>query len=140
MPGWWSDLTRTIPVPALFIAGAAILVIAGIVLSRKLRRPVPPDELEKRRRHFVHLNGKLGDGEIIDIDGAAIFYSYDVAGVNYTTSQDIGALGISLPSDRMAIIGPASVRFLPVNPANSIVVCEQWSGLRGGDQNHTQSG
>jgi hypothetical protein len=129
MPGW-SDLTRTFSVPALSIAGALVIVVAGIVLSRRFRRRISPDELEKRRRQFVHRNGKPGNGEIIDVDGATIFYSYDIAGVNYTTSQDIGGLGISLPADRMAVIGPVSIRFVPANPANSIVACEEWSGLR----------
>jgi hypothetical protein len=103
------------------------------LLARHLfRRRIAPDELEKRRRASVNKNGKLGDGEIIDIDGAAVFYSYYVAGVGYTTSQDVAALEALLPSDRLAIIGPVSVKFLPANPANSIVLCEEWSGLRNG--------
>jgi len=36
-----------------------------------------------------------------------------------------------LPADRMSMVGPASVKYDPRNPANSIVLCEQWSGLRG---------
>jgi len=36
-----------------------------------------------------------------------------------------------LPSNPMSVIGPAQVKFDPRNPANSIVLCEEWSGLRG---------
>jgi hypothetical protein len=32
----------------------------------------------------------------------------------------------------MALLGPALVKFDPRNPANSIVICEEWSGLGGG--------
>jgi hypothetical protein len=35
-----------------------------------------------------------------------------------------------LPEDQMSMIGPALVKFDPRNPANSIVLCEDWSGLR----------
>jgi hypothetical protein len=29
-----------------------------------------------------------------------------------------------------ALAGPAIVKYIPRNPANSIVICEEWSGLR----------
>jgi hypothetical protein len=134
MAGWWSDLTRAVPVSAFAIAGAVIILVAGVAIGRKFRRRIPDEELERRRRQLVHRNGKLGDGEIIDVNGTTILYSYYIAGVNYTTSQDIGSLNISLLADRMSVIGPVSIRFLPGNPANSIVVCEEWSGLRNSDR------
>jgi hypothetical protein len=28
------------------------------------------------------------------------------------------------------LIGPASLKYAPRNPANSILICERWSGLR----------
>lgn len=82
------------------------------------------------RRLAVHREGKLGDGEILDVEGFSIVYSYSVAGVVYTTSQDATNLEAKLPPDRMSIVGPVSVKFNPRNPANSIVLCEEWSGLR----------
>ncbi len=61
---------------------------------------------------------------------ALIAYSYSVAGVTYEASQDLSALQQLLPPDVMTIVGPVSVKFDPRNPANSIVLCEEWSGLR----------
>jgi hypothetical protein len=53
-----------------------------------------------------------------------------VAGVVYTASQDLAALQSLLPRDPMTMVGPVSVKFDPRNPANSIVLCEDWTGLR----------
>jgi hypothetical protein len=130
MPGWWADFKIGLSIPALALLAVIALVAGGFGFRRLLRRRITPEELEKRRRQSVNKNGKLGDGEIIDIEGSAVVYSYYVARVGYTTSQDVGALESLLPADRLAIVGPVSVKFLPANPANSIVLCEEWSGLR----------
>jgi len=95
-----------------------------------MRPRVAPEELERRRRLTINGKGKLGDGEIIDFEGASIVYSYSVAGVGYTAAQDVMTLEALLPEDQMSMIGPALVKFDPRNPANSIVLCEDWSGLR----------
>jgi hypothetical protein len=50
--------------------------------------------------------------------------------VEYTACQDLADLQSLLPSDRWSAIGPASIKYDPRNPANSIVLCEEWSGLR----------
>jgi hypothetical protein len=78
----------------------------------------------------VNAAGKIGDGEIIDVEGATIVFSYSVAGVGYTAAQDLSSLEAMLPPDLASIIGPVSVKYDPRNPANSIVVCERWSGIR----------
>jgi hypothetical protein len=115
--------------------GLAVLAAAAFIASRYLRTRPAPDEIERRRRQAIHNKGKLGDGEIVDFDGAAIVYEYQVAGVGYTTSQDVSTLAASLPAERMSMIGPASVKYDPKNPANSIILCEQWSGLRDRESN-----
>ena len=113
----------------------AILAAAGFLARRYLSKRPDADEVERRRREVIHNKGKLGDGEIVDFDGAAIVYEYQVAGVGYTTSQDVSKLALLLPADRMSMVGPASVKYDPRNPANSIVLCEQWSGLRDRESN-----
>lgn len=72
----------------------------------------------------------MGDAEVVDVDGTSIAYSYSVAGVIYTTTQDASSLADLLPVDRMLMVGPVMVKFDPRNPANSIILCEEWSGLR----------
>ena len=59
-----------------------------------------------------------------------VFYSYAIAGVEYSACQDLADLQRMLPPDLWTTIGPATMKYDPRNPANSIVLCEQWSGLR----------
>jgi hypothetical protein len=114
--------------------GALVILSAGIwwLVRNYLRGRPTPDEVERRRRGIIHKEGKMGDGEIVDVEtaSASIAYSYSVAGVTYTASQDLSALQPLLPPDVMTMVGPVSVKFDPRNPANSIVLCEEWSGLR----------
>jgi len=53
-----------------------------------------------------------------------------VAGVTYEASQDVTHLRqfIDLYSCRLGL--PASVKYDPHNPGDSIVISETWSGLR----------
>ena len=117
-----------VAIGALVILGAAIWWL----VRNYLRGRPTPDEIERRRRGTLHREGKMGDGEIVDVETASalIAYSYSVAGVTYTASQDLSALQQLLPPDVMTMVGPVSVKFDPRNPANSIVLCEEWSGLR----------
>jgi len=112
---------------ALLAIGVAAATAAA---SRYFRKKPTPEELERRRRELIQQTGKLGDGEIVDVDGLLLVYSYAVAGVSYTVSQDATALQALLPADRMLLVGPVLVKFVPRNPANSIVISEQWNGLR----------
>lgn len=111
--------------------GAMVAALIGILLWRVLRHKPTPEEIEKRRRATIHASGKLGDGEVIDVEGVAIVYSYSVRGVGYTASQDVSVFESQLPENTMALVGPALVKFDPRNPANSIVICEEWNGLGG---------
>jgi hypothetical protein len=127
----WDGLTPE----AIWVAVGAIVVVSAAIwwLVRNYLRGRPtPDEVERRRRGVLHREGKMGDGEIVDVEtsSASIVYSYSVAGVTYTASQDMSALQSWLPPDVMTMVGPVSVKFDPRNPANSIVLCEEWSGLR----------
>ena len=119
-----------IPVWAAAVLVFVISLGGGFVAWHFLRRRPTPEEIERLRRLTVHREGKLGDGEILDVEGSSIVYSYSVAGVVYTASQDATTLEEKLPADRMSMVGPVSVKFNPRNPANSIVLCEEWSGLR----------
>jgi hypothetical protein len=133
MPDIWVSFTRqneAIRWIALCTGAFAATSALGFLIWRMVRHHPSPEELERSRREMIHLKGKIGDGEILDVDGAVILYSYSVRGVEYTVAQDVGAIASRLPEDRMRMVGPASVRFDPKNPPNSIVLCEEWSGLR----------
>jgi hypothetical protein len=110
-----------------------VIAVAAIIWLRLRKRPTP-QEIERQRRMAIHREGKIGNGQIIDVvtepETSSIVYSYSVAGVVYTASQDVTDLQDKLPADRMSMVGAISVKFVPRNPANSIVLCEEWTGLR----------
>jgi hypothetical protein len=115
---------------AYIAAGAAVVLAATFALRTWLLRRPTAEELERRRRLSINEAGKMADGMIIDVRENAIEFSYDVRGVEYIATQDITALQDRLPEPRISIAGPVGVKFDPRNPANSIVLCEQWSGIR----------
>ncbi len=71
----------------------------------------------------------MGDAQLVEFHDGYLFYSYAVRGVEYTASQDISRLQERLPGD-LSSVGAVSVKYDARNPANSIVVAENWSGLR----------
>jgi hypothetical protein len=109
---------------------AAVVLLIALAWRAWLRRRPTLEELERRRRLSLNQFGKMADAMVIDVMETAIQYSYDVRGVEYTATQDISALQDRLPSHRLSVAGPAAVKYDPRNPANSIVVCEDWTGLR----------
>jgi hypothetical protein len=108
------------------LASAALFALAlWIVFKRRLT----PAEKERRRRAAVQQRGRTVEGVITEADSASIHYCYQLRGVSYFASQDISALLERIPGDPSRLVGPVSVKYEPNNPANSIVLCEEWSGL-----------
>lgn len=127
-----------------FEVAAGALLLAGVAVAavwKMLNKRATPEELENRRLAEINGSGKIAEGEILDVvpgvQTVSLMYSYVVAGVGYATSQGVSPLHRQLPADLMSVIGQASVKFDPRNPANSIVVCEFWSGLRSKRDNAT---
>jgi hypothetical protein len=71
----------------------------------------------------------MGDAVLVDVREDVIFFSYSVRGVEYTASQDVSTLKDQVPTDLSEVLA-VGVKYLPQNPANSIVLAEEWSGLR----------
>ena len=113
--------------PAL--VAAVCLAAAGLGVWRWLKTRPTPQEIERRRRLEINARGKLGDGHLVEVHADYLMYSYEVRGVAYTASQDVSALAHLVPPDAGAAMTPAYVKYDPRNPANSIVLCEEWSGL-----------
>ena len=107
---------------------AAVLIAVAIFVILRVRGN--PEKRERKRRLSVNRLGRLGDAMITEAEGDVIYYSYSIRGVQYTASQDVTALRERLPGDPDKLIGIASLKYSPNNPANSILVCEEWSGLR----------
>jgi len=113
----------------ILLALVAILLAGAIALILHKMR-ITPEERERRRCEMVNRVGRLTDGMLTDVTQDAVFFVYSVMGVDYDTSQDVSAYAESLPEDRDSLVGPVGVKYSPKNPANSIVYCEDWSGLR----------
>lgn len=117
----------------------AALAAAGFMLLRR-KRP-SEEELERARRRFLVQSGRLVDGMLLDVaeveadDGrklTMLIFNYRIGGVDYDCSQDVTALSAILDAQQVRAGFPCTVRYQPGNPQNSIVVAEQWSGLRAG--------
>jgi hypothetical protein len=122
--------------PAL-IGGATLLAVGTTYLLRRGRKT--PDQVEKERRLRISLHGRITDGTVIDAQEVAqeghdamqlLIYQYDVAGVSYEASQDITYLRQYVDIHTCKVGLPSSVKYNPQNPGDSIVIAEDWSGLR----------
>jgi hypothetical protein len=113
----------------LALAGVLVVLVALIGYRAWKRSRVTPEERERRRRSALVAHGKMSDAMLVEIRDDLLFYSYGVRGVEYTASQDVSMLKQHMPPD-FSTIDAVSVRYDPKNPANSIVLAEQWSGLR----------
>ena len=108
-----------------------LVVLLAIIGYRAWRRSrVTPEERERRRCARLVAHGKIGDATLVEIREILVFYSYCRArrGVH-------GVAGISRFAERVRRwisrgVRALSVKYDPRNPANSIVMAEEWSGLR----------
>ncbi len=143
----------------LIAAGALLAGAVALLLYRLYRRPQDPEEEERRRRFQLNQVGRIVEGLVVDIvetpgaaaptDGSSFFsrrkaaaldgsasrmrrlvlYSYSISGVTYETAQDVTGLQERLRLERLAAGQPASIKYDPANPSNSILVADDWSGI-----------
>ena len=138
----------------LAMAGAAIAAL--IMIAFAFFRPAVDPEGEERKRR-LHLNqiGRITEGQVVELaehppepkeqrktlfGGARplpdnrprhlVSYSYAISGVTYHTAQDITGLEGQIRFERLVAGQPASVKYDPSNPSDSILVADDWSGLR----------
>ena len=125
---------RLVPALALAAAGLTFALSAWSRIRRKT-----PEQRERERRMRISEFGRITDGTVIDVneikmngsgDMQLLVFQYDVAGVSYEASQDVTHLRhmVDLHTCRVGL--PASIKYDPTNPGNSIVIAENWSGLR----------
>ena len=94
------------------VAGLAVLaiVLIGAAIWIGYNKRNSPERREQRRRLFVNREGRLGDAFIIDVVGDALVYQYEINGVSYTGSQDVGTLRQFLPGGFDRLIGPVTLK------------------------------
>ncbi|HTB92983.1 MAG TPA: hypothetical protein VK728_09150 [Candidatus Sulfotelmatobacter sp.] len=139
----------------LMIGGGSLAALALIAYA--FARPAADPEAEERKRR-LHLNliGRIAEGQVVELaqhpappiekrggflgmrsqavpDGrprSLVSYSYSISGVTYHTAQDITGLESQVKIERLVTGYPTSVKYDPSNPTDSIVVADDWSGLR----------
>lgn len=140
---------------ALAMGGAAVAAIAMIAYAF-FRPSEDPEAAERKRRLHLNQIGRIAEGQIVDLaehppepheerkklfggkarplTGARarhfVSYSYAISGVTYHTAQDITGLEGQVRLERLVAGQPASVKYDPSNPTDSILVADDWSGLR----------
>ena len=139
----------------LAVGGGSIAAIALLIYT--FARPaVNPEESERKRR--LHLNhiGRIAEGQVVEMSEHPapkmeehrrllgqrsrpipdtrprhlVSYSYSISGVTYQTAQDITGLESQVRFERLVAGQQASVKYDPSNPSDSILVADDWSGLR----------
>jgi hypothetical protein len=118
------------------VAGAVtVLLCLGLWLSRRRKSAA---ERERERRLAVNARGRITDGMLVEPDHASgdeqttselLFYRYNAKGLEYSAAQDIsGLVHLTPPGSRRPGV-PVQVKYNPQRPSDSIILCEQWSGL-----------
>ena len=121
------------------LAFGALAAIAGYAW-RTRRNKQSQEQMERERRSRLTLAGRITDGNVMDVleleddesgrQMILLIYKYDVAGVTYEASQDVTHLRQFIEVYSCRLGQPASVKYDPHNPGDSIVISETWSGLR----------
>jgi hypothetical protein len=139
----------------LAMGGAAVAALAMIAYAF-FRPAEPPHNIERKRRLHLNQIGRIAEGQIVELAehppeppgaGKSVFgsrarpipdsrprhlvsYSYAISGVTYHTAQDITGLEGQIRFERLVTGQPASIKYDPANPSDSILVADDWSGLR----------
>ncbi|MBZ5612076.1 MAG: hypothetical protein LAP87_27675 [Acidobacteriia bacterium] len=130
MPGFLAWFYTTAEEVTLALASVLTVLVALIGVRAWKASRIKPEERERRRRAALVARGKMGDATLVEMREDLLFYTYAVRGVEYTASQDVSGLKQYIPAD-LSVLAPVGVRYDAKNPANSIVLAEGWSGLRG---------
>ena len=139
----------------LAMGGAAIAAFAMIAYAF-FRPAEDPEEAERKRRLHLNQIGRIAEGQIVDLVERPpeskevrkglfgsrarplqdmrprhfVSYSYLISGVTYHTAQDITGLESQVRLERLVAGQPASIKYDAANPSDSILVADDWSGLR----------
>ena len=139
----------------LTVAGAAVAGI-GMVGYAFFRPAVNAEEMERKRRLHLNQIGRIAEGQVVELSEHPpltpeprkgffgsnakpladtrprhlVSYTYAISGVTYHTAQDITGLEGQIRFERLVAGQPASVKYDTANPTDSIIVADDWSGLR----------
>jgi len=102
-------------------------IVEGEILE--IREGPGAEKIRPRRRGLF----ARGDAATAPHSGngkrSLVVYSYSISGVSYETAQDVTGLEERACLERIVAGQPASIKYDPANPSNSILIADDWSGL-----------
>jgi len=136
--------------------GGALVAAVAMIAYAFFRPAVNPEDEERKRRLHLNQIGRIAEGQIVELVerppeskearkglfGASarplkdmrprhlVSYTYLISGVTYQTAQDITGLESQIRLERLVAGQPASIKYDAANPSDSILVADDWSGLR----------
>jgi hypothetical protein len=136
--------------------GAAAVAAIAMVAYAFFRPAEAPEDTERKRRLQLNQIGRIAEGQVVELvehppeepvapsrlfgsraravpdmrPRHLVSYSYAISGVTYHTAQDITGLEGQIRFERLVTGQPASIKYDPANPTDSIIVADDWSGLR----------
>jgi hypothetical protein len=135
--------------------GVAVIAAISMIAYAFFRPSEHPEDAERKRRLHLNQIGRIAEGQVVELvehppdppapkkafgprqrppahDGPRhlVSYSYAISGVTYHTAQDITGLEGQVRFERLVTGQPASIKYDPSNPSDSILVADDWSGLR----------
>ena len=139
----------------MLVVGCAGIAAVGMIAYAFFRPAENPEEIERKRRLHLNQIGRIAEGQVVELvehapepaaSGKKMFgartaaaiagprhfvsYSYNISGVTYHTAQDVTGLQSQVHFEKLVAGQPASVKYDPSNPSDSILVADDWSGLR----------
>lgn len=134
-----------------------MIALGAFSLVRLFGRAKDSMEAERERRSYLNRVGRIVDGQVLEmVEGSAepagssagglfgkrraektrnlrhkmLLYTYSISGVTYEAAQDISGLEEQACLERVVAGQPVGVKYDPANPSNSILIADDWSGLR----------
>jgi hypothetical protein len=114
----------------LIALGIVAVALVAVAVWLAVRRRETPESLERKRLAALHADGRLGDALVTDVHEDELYFTYTMRGIQYTASQNVRLFRDRLPENLEVLVGSQGMKYSTKNPVDSMLICEEWSGLK----------